>query len=79
MKYEFLVNEGSVGLILCPENEMEEQLLKGLVKQPLDIVEIRTAVTVVNKTLKGGVMIKKKDSPGPALVTTESDSDESKT
>lgn len=72
MKYEFLVND-AVALILCPENSMEEELLKNLLKQPLDIVEIRTAVTVINKTLKGGVMIKKKDSPGPALTTTEID------
>jgi len=59
MKYDFLVN-GKVSLILSPENTMEEHLLKQLVKQELDIIEIRSQVRVVNKTLNGGLMISSK-------------------
>lgn len=59
MQIEFLVN-GGVSLLLAPENEMEEQLLKQLTKQSNDITEIRTAVTVINKTFRNGILIGKK-------------------
>lgn len=65
MKYEFLVN-GCTSLVLCPENTLEEELLKSLAKQTNEIIELRTAVTVINKTVKGGVMITKLGSIGKA-------------
>lgn len=58
MQIEFLVN-GGVSLLLSPENEMEEHLLKQLMKQKNDLVEIRSSVVVLNKTFKGGVLVGK--------------------
>lgn len=59
MQVEFLVN-GGVSLLLAPENEMEEALVKQMMKQNNDILEIRTAVVVLNKTFRNGILIGKK-------------------
>jgi hypothetical protein len=59
MQVEFLVND-SVSLLLAPENEMEEALLKQMMKQKNDIVEIRTAVNVLNKTYRNGILMGKR-------------------
>lgn len=59
MQVEFLVN-GGVSLLLSPENEMEEALLKQMMKQQNDLTEIRTAVTVLNKTFRNGVLVGKR-------------------
>lgn len=59
MQIEFLVN-GGVSLLLSPENEMEEHLLKQLMKQDNDLNEIRSSVMVLNKTFRNGVLIGKK-------------------
>ena len=59
MQIEFLV-DGSVSLLLAPENEMEEALLKQMMKQTNEITEIRTAVTVLNKTFRNGILIGKR-------------------
>ena len=59
MQVEFLVNDG-VLLLLAPENEMEEALLKQMMKQKNEIIDIRTAVTVLNKTYRNGIVIGKK-------------------
>lgn len=56
MQIEFLVNDG-VSLLLAPENEMEEALLKQMMKQKNEITEIRMAVHVLNKTYRGGILI----------------------
>lgn len=61
MQIEFLVNE-DVGLLLCPENPMEEELLKQMLKQDNDITEIRSTVMVLNRTFRNGVFITKKSS-----------------
>lgn len=60
MQVEFLVN-GGVSLLLAPENEMEEALVKQMMKQNNDILEIRTAVVVLNKTFRNGILIGKKN------------------
>ena len=59
MQYEFVVN-GGVSILLVPENEMEEHLLKQMMKQDNDLQEIRTSVTVLSKTFKNGLAIGKK-------------------
>jgi hypothetical protein len=59
MQVEFLVND-SVSLLLSPENEMEEALLKQMLKQKNELTEIRTAVTVLNRTIRNGLLIGKK-------------------
>lgn len=56
MQVEFIIN-GGVSLMLAPENAMEEELLKGLMKQVNELTEIRTNVTILNKTFKSGVLI----------------------
>lgn len=59
MQYEFIVN-GGVSILLVPENVMEEELLKQMMKQDNDLQEIRTSVTVLSKTFKNGLVIGKK-------------------
>lgn len=61
MQIEFLVN-GGVSLLLCPDNEMEEALLKQMMKQQNDLIEIRSSVIVLNRTFRNGVLIGKKNS-----------------
>lgn len=56
MQVEFIIN-GGVSLMLAPENTMEEELLKSLMKQPNELTEIRTTVTILNKSFKSGVLI----------------------
>ena len=59
MQLEFIVN-GGVSILLSPENVMEEELLKQMMKQENDLQEIRTSVTVLSKTFKNGLLIGKK-------------------
>lgn len=66
MQVEFIVN-GGVSLLFAPENEAEEALLKQMMKQDNDINEIRTAVTVLSKTFRNGVLICKKSATRESL------------
>ncbi len=61
MKTEFIVN-GGVTLMLVPENEAETELLKMLSKQENSIIELRSAVHVLNMTFKSGIVIGKKNT-----------------
>lgn len=73
MQVEFIVN-GGVSLIFSPENQMEEELVKSLMKQQNEIMEFRTAQQVLNRTFRNGIVIGKKTSLAPekkADVTTE--------
>ena len=76
MQYEFVVN-GGVSILLVPENEMEEHLLKQLMKQDNDLQEIRTTITVLSKTFKNGLIIGKK-SPTKKDAESSGPVDESK-
>jgi hypothetical protein len=58
MQIEVLVSDG-VTVVLSPENEMEEALLKQLMKQSNDITEIRSTVMLLNKTYRSGIVIGK--------------------
>lgn len=66
MQVEFIVN-GGVSLLFAPENEAEEALLKQMMKQDNDINEIRSAVTVLSKTFRNGVLICKKSATRESL------------
>ena len=59
MKVDFIVNN-TVSLMLSPDNPMEEELLKQLTKQTLDIVEIRSTLHLINRTIREGIMIASK-------------------
>jgi len=59
MQVEFLVN-GSLTLVLTPENPLEEELLKGLCKQDNALQQARSGITVFNKTLSNALLIGKK-------------------
>ena len=60
MQVEFIMN-GSVSLILCPDNAAEEAMLKQMMKQNNDITEIRSRITVVNKSFSTGLIIGPKE------------------
>jgi len=59
MHINILVN-GTVSLVLSPDNEMEEEVLKALCKQDNAINEIRQSINVVNTTLSKGIIISSK-------------------
>jgi hypothetical protein len=64
MQVEFIVN-GGISLIFSPDNPMEEELVKALMKQQNEIMEFRTAQTILNKTFRNGIVIGKKTSLSP--------------
>ena len=70
MQTEFILN-GGVTLMLSPENEAEEALLKQMMKQTNDLTEVRTSIAIIGKTFKNGVIISKrlvKEGPGLTIV-----------
>jgi len=77
MQVEFIVN-GGVSLLFSPENEAEEALLKQMMKQDNDITEIRSAVTVLSKTFRHGVLICKKSATRDTLEIKEPENDTEK-
>ena len=77
MQVEFIVN-GGVSLLFCPENEAEEALLKQMMKQDNDLTEIRSAVTVLSKTFRHGVLICKKSATRDTLEIKEPENDTEK-
>jgi hypothetical protein len=82
MQVEFIVN-GGVSLLFSPENEAEEALLKQMMKQDNDLTEIRSAVTILSKTFRHGVLICKKsatrDIPGLGAPELKTDEDNKET
>jgi hypothetical protein len=46
--------------VLSPENALEEELLKSLVKQDNILQQARSGITVFNKTLPNALLIGKK-------------------
>lgn len=56
MQVEFIVN-GRVQLLLCPETEAEIALLKQMLKQDNELLEIRSQVQVLNKSFRSGLVI----------------------
>ena len=61
MQVEFLVNgHDGVSILMSPDNPMEEELIKQLLKQDNEINQIRSAIHVVNKTFRNGIFIGKK-------------------
>lgn len=80
MQIEFIVN-GGVSLLVSPENEMEEHLLKQMMKQDNDMTEIRMNIMVLNKTFKSGILIGKKSTAERSAVdeTKKPDAEEEKT
>lgn len=49
-----------VTLVISPENEMENEALKLLMKQNNEIIEIRNPVTIFGKTIPAGIAINQK-------------------
>jgi hypothetical protein len=80
MDVQFLVN-GGVSLLLSPENSMEEELIKQLLKQENDLIGLRSSVIVLGKTCQNGLLICKKNSyqKDKDLVSEKLITDESKT
>lgn len=61
MKIQSIIN-GGVTMVLEPENPMEEEILKVLIKQTNELHEVRTPITVLGKTIRGSVLICAKES-----------------
>lgn len=62
MKVEFVLN-GGVTLLLIPDNPMEEEVIKQLMKQENELSEIRGGATILNRSVSSGMVITKKSSP----------------
>lgn len=65
MEVHFLVN-GGVSLLLNPENQAEEELLKQMMKQDNELTELRSTVVILNKSFQpGGILIAKRNAKIP--------------
>lgn len=71
MHVEFIAN-GGVSLLLAPENEMEEALLRQMMRQDNDLTDVRSSVTVINKTFRNCVLIGRRGQAPKPLPTAES-------
>lgn len=78
MKVDTLLN-GSIILILVPENDAEKEILKALVKQDNDISELRSTVTILSKSISNGIMISKKVPIPPKVEKKIDDEDQEET
>jgi len=78
MHVEFIAN-GGVSLLLAPENEMEEALLRQMMKQENDLTDVRSSVTVINKTFRNCVLIGRKGQAPKLLPTADTTSENEST
>lgn len=62
MKANFIVN-GEVKLVLMPENDTEEKMLKQLTGQENSVTEIRSTMQILSKTVPVGSVIIEKAIP----------------
>lgn len=73
MKVQTVAN-GNVCIVISPENTMEEEILKQLMKQgDNEIMEIRTGVRLLEKQINTGILIGK---VGTTVSSTASQKDE---
>lgn len=61
MQIELIIN-GGVTILMSPENPLEEEAIKLLMKQDNKIEQFRSAVVVLNRTFPNGLVIGKKSS-----------------
>lgn len=59
MKIDCLIN-GQIKLVIHPENDMETEVLKQLMKQDNTLSEIRSSVQILGKTITHAIMIERK-------------------
>jgi hypothetical protein len=76
MQVEFILN-GGVSLVLCPESEAEEALLKQLMKQENDLIEARSSIMIMNKTFRNALVITRKGHAKSALDNNDQAQEES--
>lgn len=62
MRIHSIIN-GGMTLVLEPETVVEEELLKALTRQKSVVTEVRSQVTIMNKTIKNSVIISKETGP----------------
>jgi hypothetical protein len=48
--------------LLSPETEAEAELLKQIMKQDNDLIELRSSVVLLNKSFQRGILIAKKST-----------------
>lgn len=73
MQTEFILDNGVLSLLLSPENTLEEELIKSLVKQDNVIQQSRSGITVLNKTLANALVISKRSVMEPEKKTADED------
>lgn len=71
MQTEFILDNGVLSLLLSPENTLEEELIKSLVKQDNVIQQSRSGITVLNKTLANALVISKRSVMEPKKKTAD--------
>jgi hypothetical protein len=67
MKIQTIVN-GTITMVIEPENTMEEEILKALLKQGGALHEVRTPLVVLGKTIRGSVLICSETSSEGTLI-----------
>jgi len=76
MQVQIVVSDdGIVALAISPQNMMEEEALKQLMKQNNEIHEIRDGARVLDRTLKQGIIIRNK-TQGAFFATSEPETED---
>lgn len=70
MKVQTVAN-GNVCLVITPENDMEEAILKQLMKQSQnEIIEVRSGVRILEQQVNAGIIIGKMHNSSATFPTT---------
>jgi len=79
MKVQTVAN-GSVCIVISPENSMEEEILKQLMKQTgNEITEIRAGVRVLQNQINTGILIGKIGDKAPSNTVSANDVEKTST
>jgi hypothetical protein len=72
MKVECVIN-GQVRMIIYPENEMEIEIIKQMMKQDNALMEVRSSVQLLGKSISNALIIERRNTNDP-IVTKKDDS-----
>jgi hypothetical protein len=59
MKVECIIN-GQIRMLIYPENDMESEILKQMMKQDNTLTEIRSSIQLLGRNISHAVMIERK-------------------
>jgi hypothetical protein len=73
MKVECVIN-GQVRMIIYPENEMETEIIKQLMKQDNTLMEVRSSIQLLGKNIHHAMIVERRNTNEPPIVVRRDDS-----